>query len=175
AKHLDVTNIIVEDDDDYELNEALLKAYGEGNVSIELKDAGLVFYGTNKDGIPYSAKLALDGRIAVEADAPKAGKRSASIDSDIDLTIKIAYGDSNSEFTMRFQERNVTNDLEGLIDHIEESLDGGLTLESAKALMAEIGLTTTPRYATINGVQVDATSYLNFLIDFAIQASGKNE
>ena len=174
AKHLDVTNIIVEDDDDYELNEDLLKACAEGNVSIELTDAGLVFYGTNKEGVPYSAKLALDGKIKVGSEAPKNGKRSAYIDSDIDLTIKIAFGDSNSEFTMRFQEINTTNDVEELINHIEEALDGELTLESAKALMAEIGLTTTPRYATINGVQVDATSYLNFLIDFAIQASGKN-
>ena len=171
--------IAVEDehsgDTSYELNEDLIKKYGEGNVNATLKDVGLVFYGTAKDGTAYSAKLALDGTIAVEAEAPKAEKRAASIDSNIDLTIKISYGDSNSEFTMKFQEKKSTNDVEGLIDYIEEALDNDLTLESAKALMAEIGLTTTPRYATINGVEVDATSYLNFLIDFAIQATSDEE
>ena len=175
AKHMDITNIIVKDDDDYELNEDLVKAYAEGNISATLKDVGLVFYGTNKEGTPYSAKLALDGRISVQTEAPKGGKRSASIDSDIDLTIKIEFADRNSEFRMKFQEVNTTSDVDALIDYIEEALDNDLTLESAKALMAEIGLTTTPRYATVNGAEVDAASYLNFLIDFAIQASGKSE
>ena len=175
GKHLDFTGILVEEDDDYELNEDLLKNYGEGNVSAALKDVGLVFSGTAKDGTAYSAKLALDGTIAVETEAPKAGKRAASIDSNIDLTITIVYGGSNSEFTMKFQEKKSTNDVQALIDEIENAFDGELTLESAKALMAEIGLTTTPRYATINGVQVDATSYLNFLIDYAIKATSKTE
>ena len=168
------TNIIVEDDDDYELNEDLLKNYGEGNISLTLKDVGLVFSGTNKDGTAYSATLALSGSIAVETEAPKAGKRAASIDSNIDFTITIVYGGSNSEFTMKFQEKKSTNDVSDLITTIGAYLDNDLTLESAKALMAEIGLTTTPRYATVNGVQVDATSYLNFLIDYAIQASQKD-
>ena len=175
AKHMDISNIIVKDGEDYELNEDLLEAYGSGNISLTLKDAGLVFSGTAKDGTAYSAKLALDGNIAVETEAPdKAGKRAASIDSNIDLTITIVYGGSNSEFTMKFQEKNATDDVNALIDSIENAFDQDLTLESAKALMAEIGLTTTPRYATINGVQVDATSYLNFLIDYAIQASQNN-
>ena len=173
-KHLDLEGIIVEDDDDYELNEDLLKEHGEGNISLSLKDAGLVFYGTAKDGTAYSAKLALDGTIAVETEAPKNGKRAAAIDSNIDLTITIVYGDSNSEFTMKFQEKKATDDVSALIDSIGNALDQDLTLESAKALMAEIGLTTTPRYATINGMQVDATSYLNFLIDYAIQATSKD-
>ena len=177
AKHLDITNIIVKekDSDDYELNEDLLKAHGEGNVSARLKDVGLVFYGTAKDGTAYSAKLALDGSIEVETEAPKAGKRTASIDSNIDLTIKISYGDRNSEFTIKFQEKKSTNDLDELIKYVEEALDNDLTLDSAKALMAEIGLSITPRYASVNGVEVDAVSYLNFLIDFAIQASAKDE
>ena len=177
AKHLDITNIIVKekDGDDYELNEDLLKAHGEGNVSARLKDVGLVFYGTAKDGTAYSAKLALDGSIEVETEAPKAGKRSATIDSNIDLTIKISYGDRNSEFTIKFQEKKSTNDLDELIKYVEEALDNDLTLDSAKALMAEIGLSITPRYASVNGVEVDAVSYLNFLIDFAIQASAKDE
>ena len=175
GKHLDFAGIIVEDGDDYELNEDLLKNYGEGNVSAALKDVGLVFSGTAKDVTAYSAKLALDGTIAVETEAPKAGKRAASIDSNIDLTITIVYGGSNSEFTMKFQEKKSTNDVQALIDEIGNAFDGELTLESAKALMAEIGLTTTPRYATINGVQVDATSYLNFLIDYAIKATSKTE
>ena len=174
AKHMDISNIIVKDGEDYEPNEDLLKEYAEGNVSANLKDVGLVFYGTDKEGTPYSAKLALDGRIAVETGAPKDGKRSASIDSNIDLTITIAFGGRNSEFTMKFQEVNTTNDVDALIDYIEQALDNDLTLESAKALMAEIGLTTTPRYATINGAEVDAASYLNFLIDFAIQASSND-
>lgn len=174
GKHLDLTNIIVEDDDDYELNEDLLKNYGEGNISLTLKDVGLVFSGTNKDGTAYSATLALSGSIAVETEAPKAGKRAASIDSNIDFTITIVYGGSNSEFTMKFQEKKSTNDVSDLITTIGTYLNNDLTLESAKALMAEIGLTTTPRYATVNGVQVDATSYLNFLIDYAIQASQKD-
>ena len=173
-KHLDITNIIVEDDDDYELNEDLLKNYGEGNISLALKDVGLVFSGTNKDGTAYSATLALTGNIAVETEAPKAGKRAASIDSNIDFTITIVYGGSNSEFTMKFQEKKSTDDVSDLINTIGSYLNNDLTLESAKALMAEIGLTTTPRYATVNGVQVDATSYLNFLIDYAIQASQKD-
>ena len=177
AKHLDITNIIVKekDGDDYELNEDLLKAHGEGNVSARLKDVGLVFYGTAKDGTAYSAKLALDGSIEVETEAPKAGKRSASIDSNIDLTIKISYGDRNSEFTIKFQEKKSANDLDELIKYVEEALDNDLTLDSAKALMAEIGLSITPRYSSVNGVEVDAVSYLNFLIDFAIQASAKDE
>ncbi len=174
AKHMDVSNIFVKDGEDYEPNEDLLKEYAEGNVSANLKDVGLVFYGTDKEGTAYSAKLALDGRIAVETGAPKDGKRSASIDSNIDLTITIAFGGRNSEFTMKFQEVNTTNDVDALIDYIEQALDNDLTLESAKALMAEIGLTTTPRYATINGAEVDAASYLNFLIDFAIQASSND-
>ena len=178
ARHLDITNIIVKekDGDDYELNEDLLKAYGEGSVTAELKDVGLVFYGISKDGTAYSAKLALDGKIKIETAAPKDGKRSAAIDSDIDLTIKISYGDSNSEFTMRFQEEKSTNNLDLLIKEVGDALDDDLTLESAKALMADIGLMITPRYASINGVQVDATSYLNFLIAFAAeQASSKEE
>ncbi len=76
---------------------------------------------------------------------------------------------------MKFQEKKSTNDLAELIDRIEKAFDDDLTLEGAKILMAEIGLTTSPRYATINGVEVEATSYLNFLIDFAIQASNSEE
>ena len=171
--HLDTNGILVEEDEDIELNEDLLMECGSGNVSASLKDVGLVFYGTAKDGTAYSAKLTLDGSIYVET-APAAGKRSASIDSNIDLTIKIAFGDRNSEFTMKFQEKNSTNDVDELIDTIGSYLDNDLTLESAKELMAIIGLTTTPRYATVNGAQVDAASYLNFLIDFVIQASQKD-
>ena len=176
--NLDVENIIVKekDGDDYELSEDLLKEYGEGNVNARLKDVGLVFYGESKDGVAYSAKLALDGTIEVESEAPKNGKRSASIVSDIDLTIKISYGDRNSEFTVKFQEKKSTNDLDALIKYVEEALDNDLTMESAKALMAEIGLSITPRYASVNGVEVDAASYLNFLIAFAAeQANSKNE
>ena len=176
--NLDVENIIVKekDGDDYELSEDLLKEYGEGNVNATLKDVGLVFYGTSKEGTAYSAKLALDGSIKVETEAPKNGKRSATIDSNIDLTIKISYGDRNSEFTVEFQEKKSTNDLDGLIKYVEEALDNDLTMESAKALMAEIGLSITPRYASVNGVEVDAASYLNFLIAFAAeQANSKNE
>lgn len=172
AVHLDTTGIL---DEDLDLDEDLLKEYGEGNVSATLKDVGLVFSGTAKDGTAYSATLSLNGTIALEAGAPKNGKRYASIDSDIDFTIKIAYGGSNSEFTMKFQEKKSTNDLDEFINHIGEAIGGDLTLESAKVLMAEIGLTTTPRYATINGMQVDATSYLNFLIDYAIQATSQDE
>ena len=178
AKHLDINNIIVKekDGDDYELNEALLKEFGEGSVTAKLKDVGLVFYGTSKEGIAYSAKLALDGTITAETEAPKDGKRAASIDSNINLTIKISYGDSNSEFTLKFQEKKSTNNLDLLIKEVGDALDDDLTLESAKALMADIGLIITPRYASINGVQVDATSYLNFLIAFAAeQASSKEE
>ena len=171
-KHLDTTGIF---DEDLDLNEDLLKSCGEGNVSANLKDVGLVFSGTAEDGTAYSAALTLSGKIEVEAEAPKAGKRAASIDSDIDFTIKISYGGSNSEFTMKFQEKKSTNDLDELIDSIEKAFDDDLTLEGAKVLMAEIGLTTSPRYATINGVEVEATSYLNFLIDFAIQASNSEE
>ena len=174
AKHLDITNILVKDGDDYEFDEKLLEQYGEGNVSAKLKDVGLVFYGTNKEGIAYSAKLALDGTITVET-APNAGKRSASIDSNIDLTIVISYGDSNSEFKLRFQETKSTGDLDKLISDVEEAFDNDLTLESARALMAEIGLTISPTFASVNGVEVDANSYLNFLIDFAIQASQKDD
>lgn len=170
--HLDTTGIF---DEDLDLNEDLLKSCGEGKVSANLKDVGLVFSGTAEDGTAYSAALTLSGKIEVEAEAPKAGKRAASIDSDIDFTIKISYGGSNSEFTMKFQEKKSTSDLDELIDRIEKAFDDDLTLEGAKVLMAEIGLTTSPRYATINGVEVEATSYLNFLIDFAIQASNSEE
>ena len=178
AKHLDITNILVkeEDDDDYELNKDLLKGYGEGHVIAELNDVGLVFYGTAKDGTAYSAKLALDGTIDVETAAPKAGKRSASIDSNIDLTIKISYGDRNSEFTVKFQEKKSTNNLDQLIKEVGDAFDDELTLDSATSLMADIGLTATPKYASVNGVEVDAASYLNFLIAFAVEkANSKNE
>ena len=176
AKHLDTEGILVQEDDDLELNEDLLYSCGEGSLYATLKDVGLVFSGTAKDGTPFSASLTLSGTIDVETDAPKAGKRSVSIDSNVDFTIKIAYGERNSEFTMKFYEKNTTDDVEALIDHIGEAFENDLTLEDAKVLMAEIGLTTSPKYATINGVQVDATSYLNYLINFAIeQASAGNE
>ena len=176
--NLDVENIIVkeEDGDDYELDEDLLKNYGAGKVIAKLKDVGLVFYGTSKEGIAYSAKLALDGTIEAESEAPKAGKRSASIDSNIDLTITISYGDRNSEFRLNFRETKDTKDLDKLIQDVKEAIGSDLTMESIKALMAQIGLTVNPKYASVNGVEVDATSYLNFLIAFAAeQASSKNE
>lgn len=176
--NLDVANIIVEeeDGDDYELDEDLLKESGAGNVSATLKDVGLVFYGTSKEGVAYSAKLALDGTISVETAPTKAGKRSASVVSDISLTIRISYGDRNSEFRLNFRETKDTKDLDKLIQDVKEAIGSDLTMESIKALMAQIGLTVTPKYASVNGVEVDAASYLDFLIAFAAeQAGGKDE
>ena len=179
---MDLTNIIVEKEDHGEvsndLNTDLIKKYADCTLTAEIKDVGIVINGTNKDGVAFKTALTLDGKIDARIDAPgKNGKaRYAKVDSNFDFTIEIAFGENSSKFVMNFKEKNSTDSLEAMIAEIEKAFDSDLDLDGLKSLMVYIGLTATPKYASVNGVEVDAASYLNFLIAFAAeQANSKNE
>ena len=162
----------------YELNEDLIKQYADCTVRAEIKDVGIVITGTNKDAVAFRTALTLGGKINAQIDAPGKNNKArfAKVDSDFDFTIEIAFGENSSKFVMNFTEKNSTDNLMAMIDYIEKAFDSDLDLEGLKSLMVYVGLTATPKYASVNGVEVDAASYLNFLIAFAAeQASSKEE
>ncbi|MBQ6672240.1 MAG: hypothetical protein IJM73_03360 [Spirochaetales bacterium] len=164
---------ILDGEGEPDMDKIMDKAYGK--VKLTLSNIGVEFKGHLKDAsnTPVTIKAKIDGTVEPDVQQPDAvGKRAANLKADLVLSIDLEVGEGNIEFKAELTEDLNVEDLNTYIEEFGDLLDDALdTPESLQHFLDEVGLTFDPFFASVNGVEVEAKSFVNVVIGLLTAAN----